>query len=75
MNIENFNDDEYDWDETVINAVKFAREHITALPAKFRPRALAMLDASFQDEIQSPNNNGWQRRRYMHSPRRHQTKN
>ncbi|BDI32574.1 hypothetical protein CCAX7_46250 [Capsulimonas corticalis] len=71
METDSYTDTDQDWEETVINAFKFAREHIMALPPRFRPRALAMLDASFQDEIQTSANNGWQRRRYRPTTRRY----
>lgn len=53
MNTEN-HIDESNWDDLVFDAVRYAREHITALPSDLQPTAFDILVASLERDIGPP---------------------
>lgn len=63
---------EYDnaaWNERITLAINLAAEQILALPAELRPRALAMLAASFDRQLKPLSYSRWSGNRLSHNVR------
>jgi len=61
--------DESIWNEVVFEAVKHAKEHIIALPDRFRPTAFDMLTASLIRELGQATSHALDWRNHSRAPR------